>query len=374
MAGSLTNAVFTVSVQLIALAFLAPAEFGLFSFVYLFFGLGLSMSHSLVIDVWVRSKPGTIAWRTYASVLMWLGLALSLIAFVGAFAVSRSVVDAVAVAVGIGAGVYRNGSRFYSAREFSWRHVIVPDAVGCVVLLGAFFSLAAVTGSFQSVLVAWALAQCTAALLSRRATPLAPRALAHWLTHNWRVIRQLWLDSSLLDASVIITPLIVSGFMSLSNFGVYRAISSAALPVRLLLSPLRPNISNLPLRSFQSTRTTLAILGAGVSLGAVVAFLLIGVHASGILPGSILPHLADYAVAASVFTVGNLVSSVYYVAARSHLSFDKVRSGRYFETAVMIVGPLAGLAVAGVAGAVWGFAISSVFVAVNWLRIARRPR
>lgn len=372
--GSLTNALFMLTVQLIALVYLSPADFGRFAFVYLFYGACLSVSHSLVIDVWVRSVPESISWRTYAATLGWVALGISFLSLVAGLAITQSVLLSVAVGVGTGAGVYRNGARFYAARLLSWRYVIVPDAFGTGFLLAVFLVAIPVVGVFDAVLIAWASSQAAAALITRQARPLPLKLLRKWFSDHWAQIRQLWLDSSLLDASVIVTPLVVSAFLSLPNFGIYRAISSSALPVRLILAPLRPNISGLSLRSFQNRRATVSIFVAGAFVGTLVTLLLWGVGVTGLLPESILPRVADYAFSAGIFACGNLVSTVYYVAARSNVAFSRVRFGRYVETVVMVLGPLIGLAFAGLGGAVWGFSIGSVLVAASWAGIVRFPR
>ena len=369
---SATNALFTIGVQVIALVSMAPSEYGVFSLLFLFYGLGLSISHSFVIDVWVRNNAESTSWRTYASALFWFAMLVSLLALGLAIGVTQSINVASAVAVGVGAGIYRNGARFYAARLLSWRHVILPDVLGCTALAIMFFALAPTVGAFSATMAAWATSQFVAALSSKLTRVRPPRILSSWISDHWVQIRNLWFDSTLLDVSVIATPVLMSGFMNHSSFGVYRAISSAALPVRLLLTPLRPNISNLPLGDFLKRRTMLIVLGTGAAMGVLVLLGLTCVRVLNILPDSVLPHVADFAVPAGIFTFGTLVSNVYYVAARSNLDLSRVKVGRLFETVVMIVGPISGLFFGATAGAVWLFALSATLAGFAWLLIVRR--
>ncbi|WP_146070085.1 hypothetical protein [Cryobacterium sp. Y29] len=367
---SISNSLYTVAVQGLALATLLPAEFGIFSLVYLFFGLSLSFSHSTLIDVWVRSPK--VAWAEYGSVLFWLSTAISWLGFAVALTVSSSVIEAAFIGLGLGAGVYRNGARFYSARSLKWGRVIAPDIFGLVILLFSFYILSMSQNNFTSVLVAWSLSLAISAASSKRAIITNPKGMQAWLSRHKKLIKPLWLDSSLLDISVILTPIMMSAFMSAASFGLYRSISSAALPVRLLLSPLRPNISSLSPDFLLRGKHLTAVVGTGALVALGISLVLVGISVLGVLPESILPKVADYAIPAGIFAFGTLISNVYYISARSHANLRSVNLGRVVETILMVAGPVIGLIFNGISGAIWAFAICAALTGASWLYILLR--
>ena len=366
VASAASSGALTLTVQLFALAALSPAEYGRFAMGYLLLGLGFSVSFSFVLDVWVRSRH-TVGWDRYAPAMLWFAFGFGLISFPVLALVGGGLTQAVIFGAAIATGVYRNGARFFDAYFQRWRFVVVADVAALLVLLIAFGALLPVTDPYDALLVAWLSSNAMACLLSRTAPLRPPTRLLHWVRQHWREIRGLWAETAMLDVSNLGTPMLLFPLMSTGDFGVYRGVSSAAIPARLAIFPLRPNLSRLPREWYSSWRALAAFVLLGLIFGAVVLGALLLVRPLGLFPDSVLPSLSDFAVPAAVFTFGVPLSFAYYVAARAYASVRQLRWARIFETTVMVVGPLVGLAAAGLPGAVWAFCIGSVVGASGWV-------
>jgi hypothetical protein len=154
------------------------------------------------------------------------------------------------------------------------------------------------------------------------------------------------------------------------GFGIYRGESSAALPVRLVLEPLRAWIGARPRGYFRTRLPVLVVVVSSALLGAA-AFLALAVVLPAI-PVSLgtLDALAAFALPAACFVVINLVGQLYYVSSRAHARARSILTVRILQTAAAVALPIGGALALGLLGAIWGFVVSSAVAAIGWVVIA----
>jgi hypothetical protein len=369
---SLTNAVLTLALQGSALLLLTPAGYGEFSARFLIFALGLSVSYSVITDVWARSHHED-RWGTYGGALFWFSVVVAILAVAGLLLARTGAPGSLFFGVAVALAVFRHGARYFAGYLDSWREVVIADAVGVVVFAVSLTLTLARVEPFVAISIAWASSSLSAILVARRAGIVAPGVLGRWIGTHRREIAGLWVDTALLDIGNIGTPLVLFPLMSASAFGTYRGVSSAAVPARLILAPLRAQLGRRSHRWFRSAQTLAGSLALGVALGVSVGVAVWALGGLPLLASTILPRLVPFAAAAGLFTVATCVSYFYYIGARSHMSLRGLRTGRIFESIAMTVGPLAGFLVAGLPGAVWGYALASVLNTAWWVLLMWRP-
>jgi hypothetical protein len=368
---SLTNALVTVALQGAALLLLTPAGYGQFSARFLIFALGLSVSYSVITDVWARTGHEA-PWSSYGGALLWFTGIVAVLAVVVLLLLQTGTAGSLWFGVGVALAVFRHGSRYFASYTDSWREVVIADAVGVVVFFTALLLALPRVETFVAISIAWATSSLAAILVSGRGGFAVPAVLARWVRGNRRQIAGLWVDTALLDLGNIATPFVLFPLMSNVAFGTYRGVSSAAVPARLVLAPLRAQIGRNE-HSWFRTRTTFAgSVGLGLGLGAVVGLAVWVVGGSPVFASTILPRLVPFAAAAALFTAASTVSYFYYIGARTHLTLRGLRAGRIFESCVMTLGPLLGFVVAALPGAVWGYAIASVVNTGWWVMLMVR--
>ena len=105
-------------VPVLAVFLLPVGKYGAFSLVYLVFAEGWSIQLSAVCDTWARSRAaGTTAgtWADYTGALAAVGAVAALITFAVGWPVLDSALLAAAMAVAVGATLYRQGARYHHA-------------------------------------------------------------------------------------------------------------------------------------------------------------------------------------------------------------------------------------------------------------------
>lgn len=356
-----------------ALLLLAPSNYGHFSIVYLIHAFGISLQYSIVSEAWTRTFKSTgssSAWSEYSTALISLSAVLAVAAAATAVALSdlRSTWWVFGVAVFF--AVYRNGARYFVASIGDPIRVLVSDASG-VVAFGVALTLLWSTAPIALVAGAW----CSASVVSALALGI-PRfhlrsGISAWLRTHGHAIKPLLSDSLLMDAGAIGTPFLLAGFMGATRFGVYRAVSNAGLPVRLLVEPLRPNIGRLTRSQLFGRTVSTVIAFAAISLS--VACYLALVIVVPLFAGNVgtLSSLVEFAVPTAVYVAGSVIGSVYFIACRGNSSHRAIMAGRIVQTVLVVVLPVGGFVVADLAGAIWGYALASLLSSLVWLGIAR---
>lgn len=378
-AGALNSAL----VPIFALVFLAPAEYGRFSIVYLVFAFGISLQLSLVGEAWVRSLEApeipSASRELFFGVLGWVCLVLFIAGIVaGIFAFGARPDLWVLGAAGASLGIQRLGARYHSVYEHRFRRVLASDSAG-IALFVLTILVGVWTGGYEPtalVLLAWALSSLAAALVFGLPRLVSIPRLVRWVRERWRVIRVLVTDSTLLDLGNIVTPLVLAGFLGKTNFGIYRGLSSVAVPVSLLMDPLRPSLAKTPAR--QLVRLPFALLLSVVGLVLAGAAYVVLVVILPVLPFSLgtLNALTPFALAAACYVFFFFTGYPYYIAYRVNSSGREILLGRITQTVFAVVLPLVGFFWDGLNGAIWGFtgtAVVSTFVSVGilWATVRR---
>ncbi|WP_146070691.1 hypothetical protein [Cryobacterium sp. M91] len=373
---TLANAASVLAVQLFALVTLAPANFGLFSVQYLLFAFGSSLSLSLISEAWLRADlqgRGRAEWRAYSSVTLYLSGAAGAVTLGLSLLIEplRSVAWLGAVAVA--AAVYRSSARYYSVRMGERRGVISGDLAGLGVASLVWVVLfSAGLRDLWIMTAVWAASAVAAAALSKRPKILRPQSLGEWRRGHAQQIRPLLRDSLLMDAGSIGTPYLLAPVLGLAGFGVYRAISNVAAPVRLVLNPIRPQLASAAIETQRSGKRVGIVVAASVIFGGA-AYL--GVLLVGMLPVSLgsLSEIVTFAVPAAVFVSASFLGHYFYIVARSHLSGRRLLAGRIIQTGLAIIVPIAGVLLGGLSGAIWGYAGCTAFSALVWMALVLRP-
>lgn len=365
-----------LAIQLVGLISLSPGDFGTFSIQYLLFAFGASVSLSVISDAWIRTDVvggQRSSWRQYSSVSLYLALTGGLLTLTISFAIEPLRPVAVTGAVAVVASLYRGSVRYYSLRLGENRGVLPGDLLGLAGTMttwtvALFFGYA----GLEIVVLAWAVGALCSAVASRRPTFAAPRTtIATWWTTHRRSIRPLLRDSLLMDLSAIGTPYLLAPVLGLAQFGIYRAISNIAAPVRLILNPLRPLLSSAPIE-VQRSRTRLGLVTlVAVALGGC-AYLILWLFSASEVEIGTLNGVAAFAAPAAVFISANFVGHFYYIVARAHLRNRDLLFGRIAQTVLAIAGPIAGVWTNGLPGAIWGYATCTLVSAAVWALLVNR--
>ena len=367
---TLVNAASVLAVQVFALVTLAPASFGLFSIQYLLFALGSSLSLSLISEAWLRADlrgGGRTEWAEYSSAVVYLALATGSVTLVVSLLVPDLRPVAGLGALAVAAAIYRGAARYYSVRIGQSRGVLVGDFVGLAAALALWVPLfASGNRELWMMTMVWAVASLGSAVLSKPPRILAPSMLRVWRRNHSQEIRQLLRDSLLMDAGAIGTPYLLLPMLGLNDFGIYRAISNVAAPVRLVLNPLRPQLALASLSSQRTWRRICVVVSISLLFGAGAYYGLLAVGFLGLALGS-LTEIVVFALPAAVFVSASFWGQYYMIVARGRLEARRLLAGRLAQTVMVIIFPVVGVITAGLSGAIWGYAIATVLWAFMWL-------
>lgn len=377
VAATVANAAGVLSVQILGLLTLAPSDFGLFSVQYLFFALASSICLSVVCEPWLRKDlhdGQSSTWHEYSSILIYLSTLGGVVTLVVSLAVPALQVIAISGSIAVLASTYRTGARYHEVRSRNWMRVLYSDVAGLVVTIGTWIALSlAGENSIWSVSVAWAAGSVASAILSASPRILGPRSLSIWFTRHRTHITPLLRDSTLMDLGAIGTPLVLAPMLGIASFGVYRAVSNVAAPVRLLLNPLRPSLAGAPLSMHLSRQRVLGSACLSISTGLAAYVALIWIDTLSLALGS-LTAVAAYAFPTALFVSANFLGHYYYIIARAHRQGIHLLVGRIVQTCLAILLPVGGVVVLGLSGAIWGYAVATMVSALTWLTLVVNSR
>ncbi|KQV06130.1 hypothetical protein [Leifsonia sp. Root112D2] len=370
------NAVFVLSVQLLGLVALAPVEFGFFSIQYLFFALASSVCLSVVCEPWLRTdlhEKHRSSWRDYSSALFYLSLLAGIVTAIVSIAIVDLRVVAATGAVAVIAATYRSGARYHEVRMGRWRRVLRADTAGLVVTVAVWAVLYGLgERGLLGLSLAWAVGALVSAVLSPLPFPQRPLSIRTWVATHKRQIAPLLRDSTLMDLGAIGTPFAVAPLMGIANFGVYRAVSNVAAPVRLVLNPLRPTLAGAPLTTHRHAKRVWASAVVSVAFGLAAYGALLVIGSTGLNLGS-LSAVVTYAAPTALFVTANFLGHYYYIIARTHMRGGPLLVGRVVQTVLAIVFPLAGAAFFGLSVAIWAYAIATLTSGLTWFILVARP-
>ena len=374
-AATLVNALNQLAPQLVALFTLSAADFGRFSLVYLLYALGSSILLSVVCEAAVRRhrRDGHKASLVdYLGAAGWVGLMLGLVTVVVGRGVFGDVRLATVAGVAVSCAVYRIGARFREVESGAWNRAILADSSGVVVLVVAVALLRvadAEVEALDSLLYAWAVGAIAATGMGLLRPPVGPGVLVGWVREFRYDIAPLLRESLVMDLSSIGAPFAISPILGAASFGIYRAVSNVAAPVRLILNPVRPRIAAMPLRSLTTWRLSVLVVGGGTVLGVVVATTLWLVGDQSIDLG-VLRDLAPYSVPTGLFVALNFVGHFYYLLARTHARPEQLWRGRLVQSGGAIVLPVLGAWLGGLSVGIWSYVVATALGSATWLAVA----
>ena len=374
-AGVVTNAIATLAPQLMALLVLAPSDYATFGVLFIALGLIYSAQNSTVIDPWLRA--GAHVSEPPGGPLLWASVLLGPVAALVPLALGYvTVSEAGLVVAGLVAAQLRSGMRLIEVGCGRWLTAVAADAL---FLLG-FAVVALVVWDGASWRTVWLPLTAGSALSLVAHVGIrfsTPRAAAQWFLARRRTIAPLWVESAILDLGVAAPPLILAKIMPAAEFAVVRAASSALLPVRLILAPLRGWIATRrpAAAAARRVRDLAALVSVAIAVGASIGLALHVVAGLSLADGGVLPLVAEYAVPIAAMAALQCLSNFVYILARGHASPRDLLGGRVVDTGCQFALLIGGYAIAGLGGVIWGYvALSATSLAVWWVVVARAQR
>lgn len=368
--GSLSNAFYVLSVQVVALLALDPASFGIFSVTYLGFALSSSLAMSLISEAWLRrhSEEGVWGkWREYGAVTLYLCLFAGLAGLLVFLLVPILRDVALLGAISVAASTYRASARYFVVSTRGAIAGVPGDVAGIAVFFAGFvMSSLYLNSNLHAVMVAWMSGSIATVLAAGRPSFAGPSVLIHWVHRYGRQMRALTGDSLLSNISAIGTPILIAPLLGIASFGLYRALGSIAAPMRLLIVPLAPQIARQPLASHFTIRRSLVYLGLSGSFGIGAATILLVIQFAEIELGVIGP-LSAYWPAAAIFIAANFFGHLTSIIARAWVPTKRLLVYRGWHAALGFVFPLCGAIFWGLTGAIWGLTASIVVASTFWI-------
>ena len=368
---AVSGGLFSALTSVLAVLLLAPAQYGLFSIVYLIFAFGISLQYSIINEAWARTREssGTESdWASYSGALIALSGIVALVATGPSTAIPELRSAAVFLVLAVFFALYRNGVRYHSVATGALTRVVISDCAGILAFL-----VPLVVGwhlpDIQKVALSWFASVLLSSVVLKSPVLLRSRSLASWARTHGAAIRPLLFDSLVMDLGAIGTPFLLAGLLGAGPFGTYRAVSNAALPVRLLIDPLRPTLGRIGTRVLLG-RAGIALISSAtvvLTIGSYGALAILVPHL-GFRLGT-LTSLVAFAVPSSVFVAGSFLGTIFYIVCRTKATPRGIFVGRALQTLFVVVAPIAGFLVTGLPGAIWGFAISSVISAIAWISL-----
>lgn len=370
------NGLLVLSIQLIALFTLGAQAFGVFSVQYLSYAFAASVMLSFVNESWTRTEIAggeRSPWRVYSATSFQLSFCAGLVTLVPSLVLLGPHPSAVLGAVAVAAGVYRSSVRYYRVRV--GLPVLLGDLAGLIFTLGAWLGLSAlVVSNYDAVVSSWTAGMFASAVIQTGRPHFRPmNTIQIWWNQHKASIRPLLRDSLLMDFGAIGTPILMAPILGLSSFGVYRAVSNVAAPVRLLLTPLRPVLMSVPIGRQRSFSTVLAVAGASASFGLLV-FLVLFLIPGLDLGGSVISELSEFALPVGLYVASNTVGTYYMVVARGHVGGAELLLARIVHTVLAFVMPIGGALLAGLPGAIWGYTLCTFSWSLVWVFVSLRDR
>lgn len=369
--GTLLNAASSLAPQFMGMVVLASTEFGGFSAIYLAYALAIAVTMSVLSDVWVIGTDATRAggWTTYSSVLIGLSFLFSAVGGLIAWLTWGQWLTIALSIAAVATANYRFGVRYYLVHRKRWNRTFVLDGTTLIATVAGFPLLqAAGLSGLDALLAAWGLGSLVGAVawhLPRMHMVVAAR----WTRTNKKLIRPLLIDTAAMEAAAIGTPFILLPVLGLSGFGIYRSVANLSAPLRKLIAPVRPILIASPRRAM-SAKFTVVILGCSLAVGAL-ALAGFSVIAAQEWSLGVLSELTEFSLPVALYLFSSLIVVYYSLMCRSLKQSGLLLTGRFFYTAVNLIGPLCGYAVGGVSGAIWGFGLASVVSAMAWFVLAR---
>ncbi|MCS5480817.1 hypothetical protein NYP18_14315 [Corynebacterium sp. YIM 101645] len=370
------SSAYVAVLQLSPLLLLDALDFGYYSIVQLIVVLGSSISLSLVNEADVRRiNRGFIRgnWKDFSAITLWLCLLFSFGAFFVASVVGELSEYALLWAVGVGISVYRGTARYRLTQEGRMSRLIAGDIAGVVslfVLWALIYTSSSGSWRLSDILVLWLSAQTVSVLFTKFPTSVNPRRAVVWVKNRFPDIATLLPDSALQDVGAFWSPSLIVVILDVQSMGIFRAVTTVAAPIRLILTPLRPLFTRGSLSHNYTVSSFLKILAAAVTIGSLAGLVLKGIGLLGANFG-VLSSLSSFALPVGVYVVGNFVTFFYSIQGRIVLSARRLLFTRVIQAVSLGISPVIFALVAGLSGAIWALALGSFLLGVLWFSMIR---
>lgn len=364
-ATAVLNAFGSLVPQVIGIVFLSSTEFGRFSVLYLLYSFAMSVLMSILCDTWVvtDSTNGSNGWPLYGSVLSGCAVIAGLSGGAIGLLVLEGARTAVIAAVCLAVATYRIGARYYLAHSGRWYSVTLSDVSLFFVTVSVFIVMRAYLTGFDALLVAWAGGNFIACTIAGRPW-FKFNSARRWVCDRRRTIAPLLADTLTMNLASIGTPFILLPILGMQGFGIYRAVSNLAAPVRIAVAPLRPLIIRSPKR-LVAPKFRIAVSAFGLGVGGAVSAGLLAVRYFDIKVG-VLFELSIFAIPTGIYVFSALLVSVYSLVVRAGKNARVLLLGRGAYTVLGLLCPLLGYVLGGLEGAIWGFAVGSLVSGFTW--------
>lgn len=370
---ALVNSAVLLIPQVFGLFSLDAAGYGRFSLVYLVYALGTSLALSIVLEAWSRTKVhgDTVGvWRGYSSTLQLIAVLSAVISAAVALVVGASAGEAAIATAAVLLAIYRFGARYYEVQAGHLRRSLIADGSALAGMFVAIIGSIALDAGLSGVLGSWALGQLLGLLVGLKPSVPSSRATKMWFSEQSSSIRPLLKDSLLMDASAIGTPYILAGTLGVAGIGIYRAVSSAAAPVRLVLTAVRPILARATPTALRRPKVMASVLGI-TSISAIAvygALMLIGTNPRFGVVGQLEP----YALPTALFVGANFLGQFFAISMRINAPSRRTLQARILQSSLALVMPLVGVWGWGLSGAIWGYSLATTVASMNWMVQALR--
>lgn len=375
--GVVVNGILHSGVPLLAMFLLSPVDFGAFSVIQLVFGFGSALVLSVVCEPWARghreiSSPHP-SDATYLAVLYLVALATAAVVAIAA-ALTPGLADLVPWAVaGTVAAVVRLGTRYKLMFEGHARRALLGDSLGLAgIVVGLVVAvLLRLDLELQQMVIIWSLAMLASAAPELRLPGAPLAAVREWRRRYAKTVQILVGDALITDVGGTGVQFLMVPVLGLRDFGVYRALSSSAAPVRLVVAPLRPVLARLGGERLTQGRTVLLGLVGTVVLSGLVWAALSMVGSANLELGT-FAVMAQFAPAVALYFGGNFILQIYSALGRIVASGSHVLGARVCQTLLAGGVPLVAALILGLEWAMYSFAITTWAAAMVWFVVCRR--
>lgn len=367
----LANALAVLGPQLAALALLDSADYGAYSFVYLTYAFGASVVLSFVSDSSTRAKMlrGIEApWSEYSATLLQISILIGLMAAAASAVVTNDPSAAPASGLAVGLATYRVGERYREVHGGNYRAAVGGDIL-IFASLATMWTIAELSGLETTPFLAysiWAVCLLASSVRSRRPKVGTLRTLRIWyLTRRWEV-QTLLGESLLMDLGAILVPALMLPILHVGQFGPYRAVTTVAAPVRILLNPMRPVLARLGAARLTSFRAVLGVAAISISTGGFSVCLLLLLGQMG-LESTALGEISEYSPQVGIYVATNFFGHYWYLVARAVATQASIMTSRIVQTLLVSAGPLLGGLLFGLEGALWALVIATLISSMTWM-------
>lgn len=372
----LSSVVFTLLLQGVPLVTLAPREYGYVSLIQLVIVLSNTLFLSLINEADGRFEERTgirSTWPERSAAILMLAGGAALATLLLSCVISPLRPNAIMWSALVGLSIYLGSASYFLMRDSRIERLIVGRICGASLMGGMALALYSKMENLSISVVA--LVQLSgvglAVLFTRRPTLSYIRGTRSWFRERKAEARTLLIDGSLQDLGSFWAPNAIALLLGVASLGIYRAAITAASPISLLITPLRPLIASRPLSSVVAPARLGGLWLCGLAMGGSAALGLALIGELRVEVGS-LTALNPYGAPIGLYVAGSAVSHLQAVMARIYLPGRWLLRGRILQGGLLGIVPVSGAALFGLSGALWGLGIGSVAVGLIWSTLLHR--